>query len=70
MHPLSTGLCTMDKGHNGRHTTVSFWCDVCGKMRRGSPAYVDVDADEYGKAQACWMCHGLPRQRDLWGWPP
>lgn len=44
------GLCTLDYGHRGRHTTVSFYCDGCHKTRRGQPAQRHEDA------VFCWMC--------------
>ncbi len=44
------GTCDLYEGHNGRHTTVAFYCDVCGKMRRGQP----FGADEH--IAFCWFC--------------
>lgn len=49
-HQLRDGQCAMDDGHRGRHTTVAFFCDGCGKMRRGSP----VAQDEH--VTICFMC--------------
>ena len=49
------GYCLMDKGHRGRCSTVVFYCDSCGKARRGNPSYSDESVS------LCWMCHGLQR---------
>ena len=57
---MRDGTCTMDPGHRGRHTTVSFYCDLCGKQRRGQPHHVitEMMSDGYREpqAQACFMC--------------
>jgi hypothetical protein len=36
-HPIRSGTCQMDADHRGRHTTVTFVCEGCGKTRRGYP---------------------------------
>jgi hypothetical protein len=46
------GFCTMDKGHRGKCSTVTFYCDGCGKTRRGRPHRV-YDEEE---VQFCFMC--------------
>lgn len=46
------GLCTLDVGHRGRHSTVSFYCDGCHKTRRGEPTIEDRDQG----IAFCWMC--------------
>lgn len=50
LHELRSGPCTMDKGHRGRHTTVSFGCDGCGKSRRGHPYRSNEEV------AMCFMC--------------
>ena len=56
LHPMRRcyhiSACTLDKGHRGRHTTVSFECEECGKRRRGSTGYRrHEESGEY-----CFMC--------------
>ena len=46
----SSGLCSMRKNHRGRCSTITFFCDVCGNFRRGSPFRSDEDI------AACFMC--------------
>lgn len=56
-HPMRDGRCTMDPGHRGRHTTVSFVCDGCDKARRGQPAaYALNQWDGVAEASFCFMC--------------
>jgi hypothetical protein len=51
------GFCLLDKGHKGRHSTVVFGCDGCGRTLRGEPAVVH---NEQG-VQFCYLC-----SRGLW----
>lgn len=54
---LTTGQCTMDEGHRGRHTTVSFYCDSCGQTRRGRPVGQARNPwDDVVEAEFCFMC--------------
>jgi hypothetical protein len=54
---MSTGTCTMDKGHRGRCTTSSFVCDCCNKSRRGAPAERVINPwDRVVEAEVCWFC--------------
>lgn len=53
---LRDGQCVMDEGHRGRHTTVGFYCDVCGKTRRGTPAGYAYDTNGDLDIVACWFC--------------
>jgi hypothetical protein len=56
---MRTGACVLDPGHPGRHTTVGFYCDLCGKMRRGQPHVItQLMADGYREpvAECCWLC--------------
>lgn len=50
LHELRSGYCTMDKGHKGRHSTVTFGCDGCGKTRRGQPYRSNEEV------AMCFMC--------------
>jgi hypothetical protein len=50
----------MEADHRGRHSTVVFYCESCGKTRRGRPHAVSVVRlsdgsidDEFG---FCFMC--------------
>lgn len=54
--PLRTGQCVLDADHRGRHTTVAFYCDCCGKMRRGSPDVIGRDINGDPDIAACWFC--------------
>lgn len=65
--PLRDGPCTLDPGHRGRHTTVSFFCDLCGKRRRGSAPYTVITqlmSDGYREpmADVCFMCAEIERR--------
>lgn len=62
LHTMRDGLCLMDLGHRGRHTTVVFYCDSCGKTRRGSPYRSNEDAD------FCFMCLEAPYAGYKRGW--
>ena len=58
---MRTGTCTLDPDHRGRHTTMSFYCDICGKQRRGSAPHAvikELMGDGYWEdmAQVCFMC--------------
>lgn len=50
-HKLRGGPCNMDLGHVGRHTTVAWMCDGCGKRRRSQPHSTHPEAGSY-----CFMC--------------
>jgi hypothetical protein len=54
--PMRDGACVLDLDHRGRHTTVGFYCDNCGKMRRGQPAGSARDIDGEPLADFCWFC--------------
>ena len=54
---LRDGGCQLDPDHRGRHTTVAFYCDACGHMRRGStPTAVAYDVNGVVDVVACWFC--------------
>lgn len=36
-HPMRTGLCERSKDHKGKHTTVVFCCELCGRVVPGQP---------------------------------
>lgn len=44
-------VCIMDPCHKGRHASVAFCCDGCGKMRRSQPHVTSEEAGSY-----CFMC--------------
>jgi hypothetical protein len=50
------GFCLLDKEHHGRHSTVAFSCDCCGKTRRGRPQAVQYDVNGDVAVVACFMC--------------
>lgn len=50
------GVCKLDPGHKGYHSTSVFTCEGCGKKRRGAPAaYTDDGEIRHGLA-FCFMC--------------
>jgi hypothetical protein len=53
---MRDGPCLLDSDHRGRHTTVGFYCDSCGKMRRGQPAGQQTDTDGVVDVVFCWFC--------------
>lgn len=56
LRQLRTGLCTMDKDHRGRCSTVTFNCDSCGKTRRGHYDSCARDSDGEIDVVFCWFC--------------
>lgn len=67
LREMRTGLCLMDKGHRGRCSTVVFWCDGCGKSRRGMPhAEVRNNFDGTVEVELCFMCTREERDRYPW----
>lgn len=54
--PLRDGPCQMDSGHKGRCSTVAFYCDGCGNMRRGHPHAQGAGPDGVAEADFCWFC--------------
>jgi hypothetical protein len=50
-HPMRGGLCNMDAGHKGRHSTVAWRCDGCGETRRSYPSAWHPEAGRF-----CFMC--------------
>jgi hypothetical protein len=54
--PMRDGPCVMDLDHRGRHTTVGFYCDCCGKTRRGTPESQLRDINGTVDVVACWFC--------------
>jgi len=44
------GRCLLEPGHRGRHATIVFYCDGCGRTRRGEPHVHDEDVS------FCFMC--------------
>jgi len=54
--PMRDGSCVLDYEHRGRHSTVGFYCDACGKMRRGTPEGFAYDTDGVLDVTFCWFC--------------
>lgn len=56
---LRNGPCTMRRNHRGRCSTVTFYCDVCGKIRRGTGIAIrqriSYDETEH-VADMCFLC--------------
>jgi len=54
------GTCVLDNDHHGRHTTSAFYCDACGKMRRGQPSAVEEvrlgDGTLDDRFYFCFLC--------------
>jgi hypothetical protein len=59
-HELRDGQCQMREGHRGRHSTVAFTCEACGKTRRGQPHAVQNVRGSAGDIDDsftfCFMC--------------
>ena len=53
---MRDGECTMRVHHRGRHSTVSFYCDGCGEVRRGSPSGFARDINGDVDAAFCFLC--------------
>ena len=53
---LRSGNCGLDLNHKGRCSTVVFYCDACGKMRRGHPAGQALDLDGVPDVEFCFLC--------------
>lgn len=50
-HDLRDGPCDLTPGHRGRHSTVAFECDGCGRRRRGQPFVRHEEAGWF-----CFLC--------------
>jgi hypothetical protein len=54
---LRTGPCQLNEDHRGRHTTVAYYCDSCGQMRRSRPVAQALNPwDGVVEATFCFMC--------------
>jgi hypothetical protein len=60
---MRNGKCLLDPDHRGRHTTVAFYCDSCGKMRRGRPEAHTYDANDDPTTDHCYLCVVKQRSR-------
>lgn len=58
--------CTMEKAHRGRCSSVTFYCDACGKQRRGQAHRQEFDINGDLLVQFCWMCVDGPYYRAPW----
>lgn len=56
LEPLRGGACEGEKAHRGRHSTVWFECDACGRTRRGYPHRQEMDGDGVPDVSFCFMC--------------
>lgn len=57
--------CLLDKDHNGVHSSVVFYCDPCGKTRRGYPSNVGLDPDGAVDINICFFCD-REHERNAW----
>jgi len=57
-YSMQDGPCHLDLDHPGRHTTIAYYCDSCGRMRRSRPVTVLVDANGDIDVEFCFMCVG------------
>lgn len=54
---LRTGkTCQMERGHHGRCTATTFYCDSCHEVRRGKPQDEELDDRDQVVALHCWLC--------------
>lgn len=64
---LRFDFCRLDKGHRGRCSSVTFYCDGCNKHRRGAPASSPTDRDGSVLVNFCWFCVSvLDKERPPW----
>lgn len=63
LQKMRTGMCLMDIGHRGRHTTVTFYCDGCGKTCRGQVYRYAYDSNGDPDVAFCWFCCEGPGAR-------
>lgn len=59
LEKMRDGLCLLDKGHRGRHSTVVFYCDGCSKARRSYPA----SQDNVSGVAFCFLCMKEAKRR-------
>lgn len=56
-HAMRGGrFCTMNHDHRGRHASVTYLCDGCGKRRRGQPHRWAPDGEYEMGLAFCFMC--------------
>lgn len=61
------GYCLLDEDHRGRCSSVTFYCDGCGKYRRSQPvAQVRNEHDGVVEAQLCFMCEHVRDEDASW----
>ncbi len=53
--------CTMDAGHRGKCSSITFYCEICGKRRRSQPYRTAYDPDGVPDAHFCYMCVEVTR---------
>lgn len=50
------GVCMLSP-HKGRHSTVAYWCDGCGRYRRSLPVAEDRNQwDGITEGSFCFLC--------------
>jgi hypothetical protein len=50
------GICHLTHGHRGYHSTVTFTCDGCNKIRRGRPTTYGRDGEYPRGMKFCFLC--------------
>jgi hypothetical protein len=55
LQTMQFGYCTLDPNPHFRHSTATFYCDVCGHERIGPPAGQDEDI------AICFLCTLPPK---------
>lgn len=65
LREMRTGRCLMDEGHRGRCSTAVFYCETCGKARRGQPYRTEQvrlgDGSIDDEFSFCFMCARVDR---------
>jgi hypothetical protein len=62
LRPMAGPLpCALDRGHRGDCSSITFYCDACGRRRRGSPHRTAFDPDGVPDAHFCFLCVEVTR---------
>ena len=52
--------CSLEFGHKGYHSCVTYTCETCGKIRRGQPAATQLDGPSWDEGTCvmkfCFLC--------------
>lgn len=64
-HRMRGGMrCNMDPDHRGRHSSVAWVCDGCGRRRRSAVHSHAPDGEYPMGLHFCFMCAGPPARSE------